>query len=220
MYNLPKASNAKEMRTEVWTENETENEAETKAEIGKTLDGSALEEENSVDDIARSDRQEAKIARVECGATGEDREKSVENDEKGGGVLEENLDGEGDVEPERPIVDQTLVRLNMCREEEKELRKSFVILAFPFEMDEESKQVKKWYIVEASWFRQWSKFLQGASRPGPITNELLFDRDGQPKEELRPGEHYFGMDQEAWSQLSDRYGCDVAVCKSSYDIYT
>uniref|UniRef100_A0A7S3LMB8 DUSP domain-containing protein n=1 Tax=Aplanochytrium stocchinoi TaxID=215587 RepID=A0A7S3LMB8_9STRA len=110
--------------------------------------------------------------------------------------------------------------LDICRQEEVELRSICHIVALPFEMDEEAEMMKKWYIVEAEWFRHWSKFLQGAARPGPIINEKLLTEDNdRPWPGLLPGEHYFGMDEQAWNFLADRYGADIAICRNTYDIY-
>lgn len=222
---MPEASNARDLRTEVWDATESVGSAPEQPDNDK--EGDSREPENSEHKLDAQPTESCEKDVKGEGPVDDDAAFPESSPAEGVNGSNENVNGveesEGEVEEDNPNaqpVDQTLVRLSLCREEEKELRKSFVILAFPFEMDDESKQISKWYIVEASWFRQWSKFLQGAPRPGPITNQLLFGKDGQPRDNLRPGEHYFGMDKEAWSQLSDRYGCDVAICKSKYDIYT
>merc|ERR1712232_1140817 len=97
---------------------------------------------------------------------------------------------------------------DIARREESDQRKNFVIVVLPFEMDEKSDQVEDWFLVEARWFREWSKFLQGkddTSRPGGIPNKLLLEKNTEtPKPNLEQGKHYVGMDYQAWSLLSER----------------
>mmetsp|Transcript_402 Transcript_402/g.389 ORF Transcript_402/g.389 Transcript_402/m.389 type:complete len:398 (-) Transcript_402:67-1260(-) len=151
-------------------------------------------------------------------------ESSIHNIEEKGSLEE---DGSKDIKStnvESAVLDKDINQaspLDTCRQEEAEVRSICHIVALPFEMDDEAEKVTKWYIVEADWFRLWSKFLQGAPRPGPIVNEkLLTENNNRPWPGLLQGEHYFGMDERAWNFLADRYGADIAISRKSYDIYT
>lgn len=234
VYQLPVESNSKEVRTQIWEEldrsdgeqkgnpvvgaeeSDFENSAKTSTEkiLEESLGGLDAEVESEVSGSVVSDKKaaEAKDGRPE--KTPLTVRKTSKRKGKKSKVA---VITDGEAEKTAPV-DQALLRLKLCREEELELRKSFSLVAFPFEIDE-ATETNKWYIVEANWFRQWSKFLDGQPRPGPITNSALLSKDNKPKPGLNPGEHYFGLDQAAWNQLSGRYGADVAICKSTYDIY-
>ena len=86
--------------------------------------------------------------------------------------------------------------------------------------EEPKRAPASWFLLEASWFREWSAFLRGAPRPARIINGKLLSPDGEPWPSLQPGKHYIALDAVAWQLLRDIYGADCAIERPRFDIYS
>mmetsp|Transcript_21063 Transcript_21063/g.51529 ORF Transcript_21063/g.51529 Transcript_21063/m.51529 type:complete len:708 (+) Transcript_21063:130-2253(+) len=77
-----------------------------------------------------------------------------------------------------------------------------------------------WYIVSEIWMKSWREFILGGSaRPGPISNESLFNEDGNPKQDLKPARDYRGLCKPVWSRLKEIYGGSSPTIRRKIDIY-
>mmetsp|Transcript_8965 Transcript_8965/g.17660 ORF Transcript_8965/g.17660 Transcript_8965/m.17660 type:complete len:421 (-) Transcript_8965:1302-2564(-) len=107
--------------------------------------------------------------------------------------------------------------LRVHREEESKLFARLNIIVAPFE--EPNEPIDDHFLLDAEWFRDWSAFLKGAARPGPIENGKLLDGDGKPWPGLDAGQDYVGIDKVGWNLLKDIYGADCAIIRPVYDLY-
>jgi len=82
---------------------------------------------------------------------------------------------------------------------------------------------EEWYLVDASWLRQWKKFTKMGSRdqpPGPVSNHRLLLKDGRPAPGLQPDLHYRGINEKAWTYFFTVYGGGPALSCPALDIYS
>lgn len=77
------------------------------------------------------------------------------------------------------------------------------------------------YFVHAGWLNSWREYVAGkANRPTPVTNDLLFERDGKTlKADMKRGEDFRAIRKIVWDTLIDIYGGGPAVIRKSVDIY-
>jgi len=77
-------------------------------------------------------------------------------------------------------------------------------------------------MIDAEWLQQWRAFVQGnGPRPGPISNENLFDEDGETLlSDLKRGVHYRALHALVWQALHDIYGGGPRIERFALDIYS
>lgn len=78
-----------------------------------------------------------------------------------------------------------------------------------------------WYLMEASWLGSWIKFKRdNGPLPDPISNHLLLEPDGiKPKSNLKPEQHFRGVNKNVWNFFMEQYGGGPTIVRSKIDIY-
>jgi len=82
----------------------------------------------------------------------------------------------------------------------------------------------KFYLVEGAWHSAWKAWLSAsdtsATRPGPVPNLSLLSADERtPRAGLSYPSSYRAVPQRVWQEISELYGADAAIVRSSTDIY-
>ena len=95
-----------------------------------------------------------------------------------------------------------------------------------------------WFIINSEWLSDWKMFVNnkrwdnayGARRskntnvgildPGPITNNILLDKDNNPLEGLSRGKQYRGVNKYVWQQLYNTYGGGPVLRRNEINIYS
>ncbi|KAG7376112.1 hypothetical protein PHYPSEUDO_014417 [Phytophthora pseudosyringae] len=101
-----------------------------------------------------------------------------------------------------------------------------LVLAFD---SRELRRHEAWFLVETSWLDAWMSFVLGddddanaAERPGPLTNDTLFDRaEFRVRANLQQTRDYRGVNPQVYALYAELYGTDDAkpIARWSLDIY-
>jgi ubiquitin carboxyl-terminal hydrolase 20/33 len=76
-------------------------------------------------------------------------------------------------------------------------------------------------MIHSGWLQEWRAFVQDKGpRPGPISNEHLFEADGRTLlADLKRGEHYRALHGMVWNALHEIYGGGPRIERAALDIY-
>jgi hypothetical protein len=76
-------------------------------------------------------------------------------------------------------------------------------------------------MIHSGWLQEWRAFVQDKGpRPGPISNEHLFEADGRTLlADLKRGEHYRALHGMVWNALHEIYGGGPLIERAALDIY-
>eukprot|EP01121_Diplochlamys_sp_Union-15-3_P022501 TRINITY_DN9604_c0_g1_i1.p1 TRINITY_DN9604_c0_g1~~TRINITY_DN9604_c0_g1_i1.p1 ORF type:complete len:781 (-),score=104.18 TRINITY_DN9604_c0_g1_i1:57-2399(-) len=79
-----------------------------------------------------------------------------------------------------------------------------------------------WYLLSQDWLLTWQGFIKGTRDlpPAAVSNYLLLQPDGTPKEGLKRNEHYRGVTKEVWEYFISQYGGGPPIIRSTIEIYS
>ncbi|KAK1944054.1 Ubiquitin carboxyl-terminal hydrolase 11 [Phytophthora citrophthora] len=105
------------------------------------------------------------------------------------------------------------------REMERDL-----VLAFD---SPELRRHDAWFLVETKWLDAWMNYVldeddQNITRPGPLRNDTLFDREEfRVRENLQSTKDYRGVNPQVYALYAELYGTDDAkpIVRWTLDIY-
>jgi ubiquitin carboxyl-terminal hydrolase 20/33 len=120
------------------------------------------------------------------------------------------------IDSAEPYVICESCQLPIIRREEKKR-----IAAVDAQASQQTMDGSPFLMISAVWLNQWRAFVSNnGPRPGPITNELLFQSDGQTLlPDLKRGEHYRALHQIVWQALVDIYSGGPVIQRPTLDIY-
>ncbi|RIA98841.1 peptidase C19, ubiquitin-specific peptidase [Glomus cerebriforme] len=76
-----------------------------------------------------------------------------------------------------------------------------------------------WFLISVAWLFSWHHFTSGGPPPGPIDNYSFLQKDGKPKEKMKRGTHYRGVNNSVWNYFVNIYGGGPICVRNKIDLY-